>query len=248
MIQRIHAAHEMHVCPTAATAQEHGITLAKHTLPCRSLSGCGPATRLHTSSGFTLIEVMVAVTVVTFGALGIFSLGNATIKGNAFAREMTIATDVTRSWVERLRADAMLWRTAGPGGLAFTTYLRDAPPVAAVGAPGEWIAPTPPEGVSESFAYDYHGFPTAVTENVRYCTHLRYEWVFPGEALRVSVRTYWHRTSRGTDDTISNRALFPNCGRGAEAAVTDNIAQTVAGGVSQLHAVHSSIIVRRGRP
>ncbi len=235
-----------HMVEAVATARRH--TRAEDIAGRRSSSQRASAGLSRSTDGFTLIEVMVAVTVVTFGALGIFSLGNATIKGNAFAREMTIATDVTRSWVERVRADALLWRTAGPGGLAFTTYLNNAPPVAAVGAPSEWLAPTPPEGVVESFAYDYHGFPTAIADNMRYCTHLRYEWVFPGEALRVSVRTYWHRTSRGVDDAISNRALFPNCGRGAEAAVTDNLAQTLAGGVSQLHAVHSSIIVRRGRP
>ena len=82
-------------------------------------------------AGYTLIEVMMALGVLTAGAVGLMAMTQASTRGNMEAREMTVATQLTQRWMERLRRDAMNWtassRTLNPLQLANTTYLRTVP-------------------------------------------------------------------------------------------------------------------------
>jgi prepilin-type N-terminal cleavage/methylation domain-containing protein len=190
--------------------------------------------------GFTLIEIMIAVAIMTVGALGIMALQQAATRGNAEARDMSMATHLTRTWIERLRRDATRW--LGNGVPINTDYLVLAPPLG--GGPGPWVTPPlvpRPNGTVESFAFDHFGIDTANLTNepaggppgpAVYCTHLRFTWINPGDVLRVDARTYWHRRNP--------TQRFP-CAPGGAAAINNALQQ---GG--DIRAVFASTIIRRG--
>jgi prepilin-type N-terminal cleavage/methylation domain-containing protein len=188
---------------------------------------------LRRRRGFTLIEVMVAVSVMTVGALGLMALQQAATRGNSEARQMTLATQLTRTWIERLRRDATLW--TAPGQPILTNFLVQAP---AVGTPlGPWDTPPPrvrTDGTVESPLFDHFGadHDPGAADPPTYFTNVQYAWLDAGDTLRVNVRTVWHR-SRPTQRI--------NFAPGSEAAVT---AALIAG--VDLHGVFASAVIRRG--
>jgi len=186
--------------------------------------------------GYTLIEVMMAVGIMTVGAVGIMALQQATTRGNATARRVSVATAATSSWLERAKRDSTLWRQPDAAGLATTQYLVNAP--AAVGTAGTWFTPTGATLPAESPITGYHGRPTTSFDNSSYCTQMRLDWVMGQSSLRVEVRTWWHRFS-----TRSSTAPIGSCA-GSEGAVT---AQLVSPNPS-IRAVFGSTVVRRNAP
>jgi type IV pilus assembly protein PilV len=58
-------------------------------------------------SGFTLLEVLIAVLLIGLGLLAVAGLQTTAIKGNSFARETTLATQLAEEMVERIRVNAL---------------------------------------------------------------------------------------------------------------------------------------------
>ena len=54
-------------------------------------------------SGFTLIEIMVAVFLLTIGLLGLMSVSVMVISGNSFSKTMTTATTLAKDKLEELQ-------------------------------------------------------------------------------------------------------------------------------------------------
>jgi type IV pilus assembly protein PilV len=54
-------------------------------------------------SGFTLIEVMIALTILAVGLLALATMQIVSIRGNAFSTEMTYATMLAQGKLEQLR-------------------------------------------------------------------------------------------------------------------------------------------------
>ncbi len=187
--------------------------------------------------GYSVIEVMMAMAVMSVGAVGILAMQQASTRGNMFAREITTATSITRTWIERARRDAVSWRARGAGGLATTTMLVAAP----VTGEGTWITPTPTLA-GESRGFDYFGRETAVAADMHYCVNVRYAWAGT-DALRVDVRTWWHRRAGGTDTAARNENFLRECPIGQEAAVTAALDSTRV-----LSAVQASTVVRWTQP
>lgn len=52
--------------------------------------------------GFSLLEVMVAITLLTFGILAVASMQVSAIRGNALSRDLTKASSLARGKVEEL--------------------------------------------------------------------------------------------------------------------------------------------------
>lgn len=186
--------------------------------------------RRRRSSAFTLIEVMVAVAVMTVGAVGIMALQQAATRGNMEARQMSTATQVARIWLERLQRDALLWNSQGvPAG---TRYLTNAP--AAGNAPGVWFSPiavTAPSGHLDSYAFDYFGNDTLQQGSMVYCAQVRLQWIVFGDTLKAEVRAFWPRRGRPQNTG--------NCGFGNSGGVTADI------DAFNLHAVYASTLIRR---
>lgn len=168
-------------------------------------------------AGYTLIEVMMALAILTAGAVGIMALQQAATRGNMESRQMTTATVLAQRWIERLRRDSLNWtlrsRTHNPGALTGTTYLRT---VASPGAPILWTVPTPPATGTDSASFDYYGNDTTVGSQMQYCTNIRLEWLYPGRAMRADVRVWWARRGDGVDRNIARGDELAGCGAGLD--------------------------------
>jgi type IV pilus assembly protein PilV len=193
------------------------------------------------SQGFTLIEVMVAVGLMTVGALSIMAMQQAATRGNLEARQIGSAAEVTNRWIERLRRDALMWTAQGTASQS--TYL------AALGTSGTtgFLRPDPDNGAADastpkdatfiSPGFDYYGLPTLVPAEMTYCSFVRLTWVRTGATMRADVLTWWPR--RGAADDTSKRT-FNDCGRGAVNEVLAEIARTG----SSLRSMRASILLR----
>ncbi|MCA9532991.1 MAG: type II secretion system protein [Myxococcales bacterium] len=186
--------------------------------------------------GFTLVEVMMAISVMTVGAVAIFSMQSISVEGARRSREVTTATEVNRYWIERVKLEATLW---GPTSFTLIDWLNAIP--AANGASSDWFLPTA-RGTGDSLvtaASDWYGAPIAIPSGsgaapAPYCTSLRWTRMATGtdEVARLDVRTWWHRPNRATGVTIQG------CGAD-QVAVTTAINNIVDFGV-----VYSSTVIR----
>ncbi|NQT56784.1 MAG: prepilin-type N-terminal cleavage/methylation domain-containing protein [Desulfobacteraceae bacterium] len=62
--------------------------------------------RLHDNkNGFTLLEILIAITVFSVGLLGMASLTVGIIKGNKFSNELTTATTLAQNQMEDIIRD-----------------------------------------------------------------------------------------------------------------------------------------------
>ena len=65
--------------------------------------GTHPKTALPIQeNGFTLVEVLIAITIFAFGILGVASMQIAAMKGNTSARDLTEASTVGSDQLEKL--------------------------------------------------------------------------------------------------------------------------------------------------
>jgi prepilin-type N-terminal cleavage/methylation domain-containing protein len=59
--------------------------------------------RLQRAEGFTLIEVMIGMVILTIVSLGLINLTVSTIRGNAFSKHMTTATILAQDKLEQVK-------------------------------------------------------------------------------------------------------------------------------------------------
>lgn len=189
-------------------------------------------------AGYTLVEVMMAIAVMTAGALAVMALHQVTTFGNMQSRQLTTATQAAQTWVERLQRDSINWTTGGPtadrslGGLntalARTTYLRS---VARPGAAATWSVPAPALA-TESWAFDHFGRDTRIAADMRFCTNVRLQWVYPAQAMRADVRVWYMRSHTGIDVTP-----FVGCAAGTDP-------NTLTAQLQSLSFVYTSTVLR----
>lgn len=188
--------------------------------------------------GFTLIEVMMAIAIMTVGAVGIMSLQQAATSANIQSHHMMMANEATRVWLERLRRDGLRWGsnpTVAPS-VATTEYLVSAQSVV-VGDYSAWEALVP-SNTAESWAFDYRGFDTRSTADWVYCTNVRFAWTVGQAALRTDVRTWWYRYSLSSrDDYVDMSAA--DCAGGDQSDVDDMLT-----GAGPLRAVYATQLIR----
>jgi prepilin-type N-terminal cleavage/methylation domain-containing protein len=155
--------------------------------------------RRSKGGGYTLIEVMMALSVLAIGASGVIALQRATLIGNTHARNLAIANSIAITWAERLRTDALQWND--PGGTpdldGDTDWLRmvdgmvyparaTPTPILALGTPNADVLGTDV----------YAGDASASA----FCTHVRFRrfTTTTGEPLwpnlmRADIRVFWER-------------------------------------------------------
>ena len=79
--------------------------------------------------GFTLVEVMVSLGIMTIGAMAVLAMQQQIIRGNMHARQLTTATQIAQNVIERLKIDSLSWTAAGlPPNT--TIYLKNVTPAA----------------------------------------------------------------------------------------------------------------------
>jgi type IV pilus assembly protein PilV len=96
-------------------------------------------TILGQKSGFTLMEVLVAMLLLTIGLLGVANLTIGVIKGNSYSKNVTTATVVAQQQIEQAQrigytnANSLAGTaTVSMGGMSFTrtTSVTDSSPAA----------------------------------------------------------------------------------------------------------------------
>jgi len=154
-------------------------------------------------AGFTLVEVMIAVGIMTVGSLGILSMHSAVSGANRSAQEMNTAIAITERWIERIERDSLSWSRQGlnTSEMAGTAYLA---PLATVVDTTGWFRPLPADA-DESYGFNYFGEDTRNAGQIKYCTNLQLSWLRQGSSARVDVRTFWYRSGH-----IPGNATHPN--------------------------------------
>jgi prepilin-type N-terminal cleavage/methylation domain-containing protein len=166
-------------------------------------------------AGYTAVEVLMAMTVMSIGAAAVMSMQKASVQGNLDAREADVANSIARTWVERLQRDAMQWTSPGPTTGTASNIATAALLSNAIGGAGNWVFPdqyiasTPP--LSPAFDILGRDLPTGDLGNAVFCANVRVVWLTANELLRADVRVLWPRgiTSSPPDGwckaTLGNR-------------------------------------------
>lgn len=192
-------------------------------------------------SGHTLIEVMVAVALLTVGASGILAMQGATTRANQQAYESTVALNFAQNWIDRLKRDSLRWTAVGVASrtaLGGPIYLNGA---LSSNANTLWLVPFNDPASDESYAADVDGFdvrdPINNAARIRFCANYRLVLhavdenpALPGNPLddnsvRAEVRVWWHRM--GDDRNVG--------GMGAGCAVVPTAADLALPGTREVY-------------
>jgi type IV pilus assembly protein PilV len=164
--------------------------------------------------GYTMIEVMIALTLLAVGTSGIIAMQKVTTIANRDAKTLVIANQVARTWVERLRADATQWNHPSPSSdasdLSDTRWLKT--------INGTWFRPT--DDAAGSPTADALGNDVRDTDlaNGIFCTNLRLTWLYgppssnvpPPYLIRAEVRVYWLRQGAGGNVEVGKTICDPS--------------------------------------
>lgn len=187
----------------------------------------------RSAAGYTAVEIMMALTVMTIGAAAVMSLQKTSVTGNFDARETDLATSIARTWVDRLHRDAMNWTMPNntyPTTSNFTNAkLLSSPAYGKWALPGYEMGQTTPETMSYAFDLLGRDIPaseaTASPNPVVFCVNYRLQWLVPpnlapppgGPAvepglIRVDLRVLWPRNivSRPTGDWCTSVSALVN--------------------------------------
>jgi prepilin-type N-terminal cleavage/methylation domain-containing protein len=195
--------------------------------------------------GFTLVEVMVSLGVMTVGAMALIGMQQQTTRANVHARTLTVATQIAQNVIERLKLEAIAWNSVTATPATPAADLGNAPSLARIAAstPGDFMTLPPGPGARVlSNAFDYYGADLDITTgnaaalaSIYYCASYRLTWVYTNyRAMRVDVRVWWTKEapSRSINDD------FPRC--------ADDNAKLNPGGAmfDNYHVVYLSTVIR----
>jgi hypothetical protein len=174
--------------------------------------------------GYTVVEVISAMTLFAIGAAGVISMQRVTIQGGTDARRFDVGSNIANEWAHRFHRDSMLWTQpngANPGtqnlfgGSAATKWLKD------IATPNVWIRVPPLTAGTEmgvSGAFDVYGrdLPAAGAGIEHfYCAQYRLDWISnpgpnltPGGIVRVEVRVVWARLDSASIINCNDAASF----------------------------------------
>jgi prepilin-type N-terminal cleavage/methylation domain-containing protein len=202
--------------------------------------------RTRRRQGFTLIEVVVSLGIMTVSGVAVIALQQQITRANTHARQLAIATQIAQNWIERLKFDALRWNVAGDAhDLNQTTYLQ------AIGDPGEpsgftpipFQRPTDAGGVSRmiSPAFNYYGDDLDMSagdpEGLFYCASHRLNWIYDNRrVIRADVRVWWAREG---ETVIQND--YPRC---ADDDTALNPGSPPGRNFNRYHVVYLSTVLR----
>jgi len=169
--------------------------------------------------GDTLIEVMVALVVATVGMVGIASLQGSTVRSNQDSQEIGVALSFGRTWIQRIKRDALSWQAPGNPNVGTMLAGRNIGLGLNYFVPnGAWGLPVPLPALESSGANNRGidiGAPVALNAPLpvvpagalHYCVNTRFLTVqnttdgLP-EKIEAFVRVWWAR--RGSADSTNH--------------------------------------------
>lgn len=159
--------------------------------------------RRHGARGFTVVELVMSLSVLAIGVAGIVGMQHVTIGANRHAKNLSIATRIGQAWLDALETDAALWTvTNGASTLATTTTWLKATPSPGV---ADWAVPA--HSAQRAFGPGFSALgspidPAASPQLVQFCTQIRLTFVKPemtggtlsgSGVIRTQVRVFWRR-------------------------------------------------------
>ena len=175
--------------------------------------------RRKSEAGFTLIEVLVSIIILSFGLLGMVGLQAASLQANRDARLQSVAVGLAREFAEMVRGNkaVALLATGNPYLGSFSSPLVPTAPSyclkigstcttpadVAAAELTEWLARVDAElpGAvvticNDKTPYDGFGLP---------------QWACAGAATDpIMVKIGWTRNSTKTGDATLNKAVIPS--------------------------------------
>jgi prepilin-type N-terminal cleavage/methylation domain-containing protein len=157
--------------------------------------------------GFTIVELMMSLAILTVGISGIIAMQKVTAASNLHSKSVAIATQIANSWQDQLLVDGSIWRSA-TGGLAglpvATTWLANA------NTPNVWFQPQYIPGREFGAAFDALGNPVADANvaQAQFCVHLLFVPVvaltnIDNATVRATVRVLWPRAQASQTATVN---------------------------------------------
>lgn len=165
--------------------------------------------------GYTVVEVLSAMTLFAIGAAGVIGMQRVTIQGGMDARNFDMATNIAREWQNRLQRDSLSWTS--PNSLSASSNLDSTLWLDEANIGAGWRVPVVgPQVAGYSAAFDMlgHDIAPASVDHV-FCTQYRLAWIAPQGAaaaanvtaiLRAEIRVFWARLENGTA-TCSDTAV-----------------------------------------
>ncbi len=153
--------------------------------------------------GYTIVEVMMALAVLSIGASGVIAMQKVTLLGGVRARNLATGTAIASGWVERLKYDALQWRLTETSQNTikntFALYVveDDFPQISS--KEGIWVRAPSDKAADVSPMADVRGQDTFVAKDAAYCTQVRLTQMMPN-LIRAEVRVFWLR-NKGTNQT-----------------------------------------------
>ena len=166
----------------------------------------------HNRSGYTVVELMMAIAIMAIGLSGIIAMQKVTVASNMNAKNVSIATHIGQSILDELAAETRKWTQAD--NFANTVWLQN---VGAQGSAPVWFSPQYSEERLLGQGYDALGNAVAdedLAEDAHFCAHVRLTWLssqtagkLGGGLIRAEVRVYWRR--EGIAYTSENLPMNP---------------------------------------
>ncbi len=153
---------------------------------------------VSTKRGYTVVELMMALTVMTIGLGGIIAMQKTTVASNMNAKNVALATHIAQGFLDELAAESRAWTQAD--NFANTEWLGN---VGAQGTAPVWFAPTYEATRKLGQGFDALGNPVldaALAADAKFCVHLRLTWLSSQTSgkqgsglIRTEARVYWRR-------------------------------------------------------
>jgi type IV pilus assembly protein PilV len=152
--------------------------------------------------GYTIVELLMSLSVLAIGVSGVIAMQKVTISSNRHAKELAVATRIAEAWADQLAMDGMLWTTSQ--GRSNTEWLKLADPAKTI----EWFPPAHSTTRGFGSAFDALGAPvnaTVAPQLAHFCAHIRFAYLHSDTAptagngvIRAQVRVFWRREDNST--------------------------------------------------
>ena len=163
--------------------------------------------------GYTIVEVMIALTLITLGVSGVVAMQKVTTVANRDARNLAVANQIARTWLDRLRTDAVAWNLPSPTSPTGNDIASDTRWLKQIeDSPMAWFQPeTIPDWGGPAF--DMNGTDVSESDDAApmYCTNVRLQWIYgppavapPPYLIRAEVRVFWLREGAGLPDGMDS--------------------------------------------
>jgi prepilin-type N-terminal cleavage/methylation domain-containing protein len=178
--------------------------------------------------GFTIVELMMSLAVLTVGLSGVVAMQKLTAMTNLHSKSVAIATRVAEAWQSQLLVDGTQWRRSTQ--LTNTVWLQSAD------AAATWIRPAFDTRRAFGAGFDALGNPVAEAnyEQAQFCVHLQLVPVVPftdsaNATIRATIRVIWPRAQ-------GNPGATHFCAPQAQPSVADR--------TEDFHSLYQTIAIR----